>query len=173
MTFTLETIDLAAIKRGQQAMWASGDFGVIASLIHLVAERLADSADLIAGWRLLDVAGGTGNAAIAAARCGCQVTCTDYVPALLEHGRERARAEPLDITFVEADAEALPCEDGEYDAVLSEFGSMFAPNQPRRASPSCWATRSARSTPAGARARGDSGTHSSSSPPSATTTARP
>ena len=133
MTISPETIDLASIKRRQQAMWASGDFGVIATLIHIVAERLADSADLVAGSRVLDVAGGTGNAAIAAARCGCEVTCIDYVPALLARGRERARAERLDIAFVEADAEALPCEDGEYDAVLSVFGSMFAPDQYRAA----------------------------------------
>src|SRR5262245_36692669 len=119
MTATPETIDLASIKRGQQAMWSSGDFGVIASLIHIVAERLAGSADLVGGSRVLDVAGGTGNAAIAAARCGCDVTCTDYVPALLARGRERARAERLDIAFEVADAEALPYEDGTYDAVLS------------------------------------------------------
>jgi SAM-dependent methyltransferase len=133
MTATTETPDLAAVKRGQQAMWASGDFGVIAALIHVVAERLADSADLVAGSRVLDVAGGTGNAAIAAARCGCHVTCTDYVPALLERGRERARAERLEIEFETADAEALPYGDGDYDAVLSVFGTMFAPDQPRAA----------------------------------------
>lgn len=133
MTAIPETIDLATIKRRQQAMWASGDFGRIASLIHVVAERLVDSADLVAGSRVLDVAGGTGNAAIAAARCGCQVTCTDYVPALLERGRARARAEGLEILFAEADAEALSCQDGAYDAVLSVFGSMFAPHQDRAA----------------------------------------
>jgi SAM-dependent methyltransferase len=126
-----DTIDLTAVKRSQQAMWASGDFGVIATLIHIVAERLADSADLAAGSRVLDVAGGTGNAAIAAARLGCDVTCTDYVPELLERGRERAAAERLDIAFETADAEALPYGDGEFDAVLSVFGSMFAPDQPR------------------------------------------
>jgi SAM-dependent methyltransferase len=133
MTPTIETVDLAAIKRGQQAMWASGDFGVIATLIHVVAERLVDSVDLAAGSRVLDVAGGTGNAAIAAARLGCRVTCTDYVPALLERGRERARAERLDVEFATADAEALPFADGEYDAVLSVFGAMFAPDQARAA----------------------------------------
>jgi ubiquinone/menaquinone biosynthesis C-methylase UbiE len=133
MTSNTETVDLAAVKRGQQAMWASGDFGVIAALIHVVAERLVDSADLVAGSRVLDVAGGTGNAAIAAARCGCRVTGTDYVPALVERGRERARAERLDIEFAEADAEALPFADGEYDAVLSVFGAMFAPDQPQAA----------------------------------------
>ena len=91
MTIIPQALDLATIKQRQQTMWASGDFGVIASLIHIVAERLVDSADLVAGSRVLDVAGGTGNAAIAAARCGCDVTCTDYVPALLERGRARAR----------------------------------------------------------------------------------
>jgi SAM-dependent methyltransferase len=127
------TIDLAAVKRGQQEMWASGDFGVIAALIHVVAERLVDSADLVAGSRVLDVAGGTGNAAIAAARLGAQVTCTDYVPELLERGRERASAERLAVEFEPADAEALPYGDGAYDAVLSVFGAMFAPDQPRAA----------------------------------------
>lgn len=119
------TIDLAAIKPGQQDMWASGDFGVIAALIHVVAERLADSVDFVAGSRVLDMAGGTGNAAIAAARSGCKVVCTDYVPALLERGRERAQAERLDISFAEADAEALPYEDGEYDAVLAVSGALM------------------------------------------------
>jgi SAM-dependent methyltransferase len=132
MTVT-DTIDLAAVKRGQQAMWASGDFGVIATMIHVVAERLVDSVDPAAGSRVLDVAGGTGNAAIAAARYGCHVMCTDYVPALLERGRARARAERLDIAFETADAEALPYGDGAFDAVLSVFGSMFAPDQPRAA----------------------------------------
>jgi SAM-dependent methyltransferase len=130
---TVETIDLEAVKRKQQAMWASGDFGVIASLIHIVAERLVDSVDPAAGSRVLDVAGGTGNAAIAAARAGCDVTCTDYVPALLDRGRERARAEGLAIEFETADAEALPYADGSFDAVLSVFGSMFAPDQSRAA----------------------------------------
>jgi SAM-dependent methyltransferase len=129
----IDTVDLAAVKAKQQAMWASGDFGVIASLIHIVAEQLVDSVDPAAGSRVLDVAGGSGNAAIAAARCGCHVTCTDYVPALLNRGRERARAEGLAVEFEPADAEALPYEDGSFDAVLSVFGSMFAPDQPRAA----------------------------------------
>jgi SAM-dependent methyltransferase len=133
LTIIPEAIDLATIKSRQRTMWASGDFGVIAALIHIVAERLVDRADLAAGSRVLDVAGGTGNAAIAAARCGCDVTCTDYVPALLERGRERARAERLTIEFAEADAEDLPYEDGEFDAVLSSFGVMFAPDQRRAA----------------------------------------
>jgi ubiquinone/menaquinone biosynthesis C-methylase UbiE len=130
---SIESIDLAAVKRGQQAMWGSGDYGVIAAQIQVVAERLVDTVDLAAGSSVLDVAGGTANAAIAAAHSNCRVTCTDYVPGLLERGRERARAERLDIAFETADAEALPYADGAYDAVLSVFGAMFAPDQPRAA----------------------------------------
>ena len=130
---TTQTIDLAAVKHGQQAMWASGDYGTIAAMIHVVAERLVDELNPAAGSSVLDVAGGTGNAAIAAARSNCRVTCTDYVPELLDRGRERARAERLDIAFETADAEALPYEDGAYDAVLSVFGAMFAPDQPQTA----------------------------------------
>lgn len=129
-----DTIDLAAVKRGQQGVWSSGDYGVIATLINIVAERMVDTLDPPAGSRVLDVAGGTGNAAIAAARSGSRVTCTDYVPALLDRARERAHAERLDIAFEPADAEALPYPDGAYDAVLSVFGAMFAPDQPRAAS---------------------------------------
>ncbi len=124
-----ETLDLAAVKRGQQAMWSSGDYGAVAAMIHIVAERLVDSVDPAAGSSVLDVAGGTGNAAIAAARSNTQVTCTDYAPALLDRARERARAEHLEIAFEEADAEALPYADGAYDVVLSVFGAMFAPDQ--------------------------------------------
>ena len=112
-------------------MWASGDYGAIAALIPIVAERLVDSVNPAAGSSVLDVAGGTGNAAIAAARSNCVVTCTDYVPELLERGRERARAERLDIAFETADAEALPYDDASYDVVLSVFGAMFAPDQPQ------------------------------------------
>ena len=75
-----DTLDLATGKRGQQAMWASGDYGAIAAQIHIVAERLVDSVNPAAGSSVLDVAGGTGNAAIAAARSNCVVTCTDYAP---------------------------------------------------------------------------------------------
>jgi len=128
-----DSLDLAAVKRGQQQMWASGDYGAVAAMIHLVAERLVDSVDPAAGSSVLDVAGGTGNAAIAAARSGTRVTCTDYVPELLERGRERASAERLDILFEPADAEALPYADDAYDVVLSVFGTMFAPDQARTA----------------------------------------
>jgi ubiquinone/menaquinone biosynthesis C-methylase UbiE len=125
--------DLAAVKARQQATWASGDFSAVATTIVVVAERLADAADLHAGWRVLDVATGSGNAAIAAARLGADVTGSDYVPALLERGRERAAAERLPVAFVEGDAEALPFGDSEFDAVLSVYGAMFAPDHGRAA----------------------------------------
>jgi SAM-dependent methyltransferase len=126
-------LDLAAVKARQQKTWASGDFAVIAALIQATAEHLVESADLQAGWRVLDVATGSGNAALAAARCGCEVTGVDYVPELLERGRRRAEVEGLGIEFREGDAEALPFADGAFDAALSIYGVMFAPDQERAA----------------------------------------
>jgi SAM-dependent methyltransferase len=136
MTDTIQATapDLEAIKQRQQQTWASGDFSVVASRIMIVAELLCDTADLHAGWRVLDVATGSGNAAIAAARLGCDVSGVDYVPALLERGRRRAAAEGLDVELVEGDAEALPFPDSSFDAVTSVFGSMFAPNHEQAAS---------------------------------------
>jgi ubiquinone/menaquinone biosynthesis C-methylase UbiE len=134
MTDTIATPDLAAVKERQQQAWASGDFAVVASRIVLVAEHLCDTADLHAGWRVLDVATGSGNAAIAAARLGCTAVGVDYVPALLERGRERAAAEGLTVELLEGDAEALPFADDSFDAVTSVFGSMFAPDHAKAAS---------------------------------------
>jgi ubiquinone/menaquinone biosynthesis C-methylase UbiE len=125
--------DLAAVKQRQQLAWASGDFHVVAARIVIMAEQLCDTADLHAGWRVLDVATGSGNAAIAAARLGCDVVGVDYVPALLEKGRERAAAEGLEVELLEGDAEALPFPDGSFDAVLSVLGSMFAPDHEQAA----------------------------------------
>ena len=135
MTTTLATTpDLDAVKQRQQQAWASGDFHAVAARIVLVAEQLCDSADLRAGWRVLDVATGSGNAAIAAARLGCTAIGVDYVPSLLERGRVRAAAEGLDVALVEGDAEALPFPDRSFDAVTSVFGTMFAPNHRQAAS---------------------------------------
>jgi SAM-dependent methyltransferase len=120
--------DFEAIKQRQQQAWASGDFAVVAARIVLVAEQLCDTADLHAGWRVLDVATGSGNAAIAAARLGCSAVGVDYVPALLEVGRMRAAAEGLSVELLPGDAEALPFPDAAFDAVTSVFGSMFAPD---------------------------------------------
>jgi ubiquinone/menaquinone biosynthesis C-methylase UbiE len=126
--------DLAAVKARQQATWSSGDFHAVAARIALTAEHLVDSADLHAGWRVLDVATGSGNAAIAAARLGCRVVGVDYVPALLARGRERAAAEGLDVELLEGDAEDLPFTDASFDAVVSVFGTMFAPDHEKTAS---------------------------------------
>ena len=123
-----------AIKERQQRVWASGDYAQVAARIHPISERLCEAADLIAGSRVLDVASGSGNAAIAAARCGCEIIGIDYVPALLERARARAQAEGLSVEFIEADAEALPFADGSFDAVLWVVGVMFAPDHERAAS---------------------------------------
>jgi ubiquinone/menaquinone biosynthesis C-methylase UbiE len=125
--------DLAAVKARQQKMWASGNYAAVAARIVSMAEHLAEVADLRPGDRVLDVATGSGNAALAAARYGAEVTGVDYVPELLERGRERAAAEGLEITFAEGDAEDLAFPDASFDAVLSALGVMFAPDQERAA----------------------------------------
>ena len=126
--------DFAAIKQRQQATWASGDFAVIGTTLQIVGEQLAEAIDIRSGEQVLDVAAGNGNATLAAARRFADVTSTDYVPALLEKGRERARAEGLNVQFQVADAEALPFPDASFDVVLSTFGAMFAPQHDRVAS---------------------------------------
>jgi ubiquinone/menaquinone biosynthesis C-methylase UbiE len=133
MSVTANYSDLSGLKSRQQKTWSSGDFAVVASRIVLVSELLADAADLRAGWRVLDVACGSGNATLAAARHGAQVLGVDYVPHLLENGRVRAVAEGLDVEFRLGDAEELPAEDGSFDAVLTVFGAMFAPDHQRTA----------------------------------------
>lgn len=125
--------DFASFKQKQQATWASGDFAVVGTTLQIVGESLAEAADIRADERVLDVAAGNGNATLAAARRFARVTSTDYVPALLDRGRERARAEGLAVRFQEADVEELPFPDGSFDAVLSTFGAMFAPDQARTA----------------------------------------
>jgi ubiquinone/menaquinone biosynthesis C-methylase UbiE len=125
--------DLAAIKQRQQGAWSSGDYAIVGTTLQIVGEQLCEALDLRPGSKVLDVAAGNGNVTLAAARRWCEVTSTDYVPALLERGRERASAEGLTIDFREADAEALPFTDASFDVVVSTFGVMFTADQDKAA----------------------------------------
>ena len=125
--------DLAAVKTRQQAAWSTGNYAVVGTTLQIVGENLCEALDLRAGSRVLDVAAGNGNATLAAARRWCEVTSTDYVSALLDSGRARARAEGHAIEFQEADAENLPFADASFDVVMSTFGVMFTPNQEKAA----------------------------------------
>ncbi|MBX3446177.1 MAG: class I SAM-dependent methyltransferase [Parvibaculaceae bacterium] len=128
-----ENPDLAALKSRQQGAWSSGDYAVVGTTLQIVGESLCESLDIRPGAKVLDVAAGNGNASLAAARRWCDVTSTDYVPSLLERGRERAAAERLPMSFREADAEDLPFENASFDAVVSTFGVMFAPDHDKSA----------------------------------------
>jgi SAM-dependent methyltransferase len=126
--------DFEAVKAKQKAAWSSGDYGLVANRVAIVSEVLCDRADIVAGSRVLDVAGGAGYTAMAAARCGAEVTSLDYVPELVTRGREIADAARFDnIEWVVGDAENLPFEDASFDAVISALGVMFAPNHERAA----------------------------------------
>src|ERR671919_2618272 len=107
-------IDLSALKTKQHGAWSSGDYAVVGTTLQIVGEELCEALDLRAGETVLDVAAGNGNATLAAARRWTDVVATDYVPALLERARKRAKAERLSIEFREADAEALPFRDGSF-----------------------------------------------------------
>jgi len=122
------TPDFTAIKQRQQDAWASGDHAAIRTALQIVGETLAEAADVRAGQAVLDVAAGNGNASLAAARRHAAVTSTDYVQAVLDKGRVRARAEDLPMQFRVADAEALPFGNGAFDVVLSTFGVMLTPD---------------------------------------------
>lgn len=132
-TTTAAPPDFTAITSRQQRVWASGDYVAVGTRIQIISEALCDAADLRAGSRVLDVAGGSGSTALAAARNGARVVSLDYVPALLERARRRAEAEDLEIELVEGDAQALPFPDADFDAVVSAVGVMFAPDQRRAA----------------------------------------
>jgi len=125
--------DLAALKIKQQAAWSSGNYAIVGTTLQIVGEELCEALDLRSASKVLDVAAGNGMITLAAARRWCDVTSTDYVPALLEAGRTRAAAEGLSIDFIEADAENLPFDNDSFDTVVSTFGVMFTPNQDKAA----------------------------------------
>ena len=122
------------LKERQRLTWETGDYSQIGTTLQIVSEALCEQADLRAGSTVLDVCTGSGNTAIAAARRWCRVTGVDFAPQLLYQDCARAQAEHLKIDFQTADAEALPCEGGAFDAVMSTFGVMFAPNQEQASS---------------------------------------
>ena len=125
-----DSVDLSAVRQAQQSTWSEGDFAMVANLIVIVAEELAETLEIVPDERVLDVACGSGNGAIAAARRAWGNTVgVDFVPQLLERGRERAAAERLEIEFVEGSAAELPFGEGEFDVVTSIFGVMFEPDQ--------------------------------------------
>ncbi len=114
-------------------LWSLGEYERVAERLQPAAEVLVEATGVSAGSRVLDVAAGTGNATVAAARLGAQVTASDIAPAMVEKGRARTAAEGFDVEWHEADAQALPFGDGEFDQVLSAFGAMFAPDPGRAA----------------------------------------
>ena len=136
MTITSSTdlTDLTDLRTRQQRVWSSGDYNRIAALTVPVAESLVAVAGIRPGDAVLDVATGTGHAALAAARQGARTAGIDYVPALLAVARARASAEQLGIELVEAPAEELPYPDESFDVVLSAIGVMFAADHARSAS---------------------------------------
>lgn len=123
----------AELKARQHGAWAAGDYAVIGSTLQIVGEELCEALDLRAGQSVLDIAAGNGNVSLAAARRWCEVTSTDFVPALLARGQARAAANDFNIAFQEADAEALPFADASFDVVISVFGVMFTPDQDKAA----------------------------------------
>ncbi len=128
-TAIVDRPDFAALKARQHGAWSSGDYAIVGTTLQIVGEELCEVLDIRAGQKVLDVAAGNGNATLAAARRWCDVVSTDYVPSLLERGRQRAKADGLSIEFKEADAEALGFGDAVFDVVVSTFGVMFTPNQ--------------------------------------------
>ena len=131
---TESPLDYRVITERQQATWATGDFHEIGRQVVAVSDALCQAVDPHAGQRVLDVACGSGNAALAAARRYCDVSGIDYVPALVGRAKTRASAEGIRVDFRVGDAQALPFADASFDIVLSVFGVMFAPDQEKAAS---------------------------------------
>lgn len=119
--------DFDQLKQRMRSTWMAGDFGQIARYSAKGAEEFVDRLLIAPGMRVLDVACGTGNLAIPAARKNAQVSGVDIAPNLIEQARQRAAEEGLPVTFEEGDAEQLPYPDAHFDLVMSMFGAMFAP----------------------------------------------
>ncbi|MGA8460987.1 MAG: class I SAM-dependent methyltransferase, partial [Streptosporangiaceae bacterium] len=118
-----------ALKDKHRAMWALGDYPALAAdIIPGLGQILADACQIQAGDRVLDVAAGSGNAAIPAARAGARVVASDLTPELLAAGQRQAEQQGLMLEWRQADAEALPFGDGEFDVVMSCLGVMFTPH---------------------------------------------
>jgi SAM-dependent methyltransferase len=128
---TNPTGDIEGLKARLKSTWMAGDFGEIAKSLESHAEKFIERRSIKPGMRVLDVACGTGNTAIPAAKTGASVTGVDIATNLLEQGRVRASNEGVNIRFDEGDAEALPYPDSSFDLVVSMYGAMFAPRAER------------------------------------------
>jgi ubiquinone/menaquinone biosynthesis C-methylase UbiE len=129
MTSTTAVDADRALKAKHRTMWALGDYpAVVTDLVAELGEVLVNASDIEPGRRVLDVAAGSGNVAIPAARAGAEVVASDLTPELLDAGRRVTENTELTIEWREADAEALPFADAEFDRVLSCLGVMFAPH---------------------------------------------
>ena len=136
------SLDFTQLKGNMRAMWSAGDFGQIARYTAREAEDFVERLDIRPGMKVLDIACGTGNLAIPAARKGAQVTGIDLAANLLEQARARASAEGLTATFETGDAEELPYPDRSFDVVMSMYGAMFAPRPERVVAEFCRVCRS-------------------------------
>ena len=123
--------EFAQIKSGMKSSWMAGDFGEVAKYTAKEGEACVNRIGISRGSRILDVACGTGNTAIPAARLGADVTGVDIAPNLIEQASRRAKAENLSVRFQEGDAEQLAFADAEFDYVVTMYGAMFAPRPER------------------------------------------
>lgn len=121
------TAEMRFIKDRMKEVWSAGNFGEIAKIIEHEGHAFIERLNITPHSTVLDVACGTGNLAIPAARLGARVTGIDIVPALIEQANEKARSESLEINFEVGDAEALPYGNNEFDFVVTMFGAMFCP----------------------------------------------
>ncbi len=134
MTTQDQAPSMDAIKERMRKIWTSGEYARIGNPIAIMGELLCEAVDLRSGDDVLDVATGSGNTAISAARRFCNVTGMDLAPESIEHARRRAEAEGMEITFEVGDAEDLSYPDASFDVVLSTIGVMFCPDQEKAAS---------------------------------------